>query len=408
MAEPTEPKKGWTNPALRAMGIRRVALPSRNWMIFWALLASVGGGIWYDKHQLKLIRDKYMAQVLHYADEVYTSDRLPRKLTVFIAPPPNDFLDELVRHFRRYVKPILNAAALDFEVYTANRQGEIRAQVAERIRELRREQLEREATAAEAQRAARYDRSWTKFFHNITLKFRSQPAEDVPVARHDLYTPEDVLGLYKVVHSVQPVRDDARDALCGGVLCVGRGVYKEYINGVHEGLLGPLEKPAEAEPEAAAEVAAELARENEEEETTKKEPVPRAYITPAQYAEAALAPELDLGTTVRNAKDVPVLFEQPVYVFAVPKLSGFMNFPRKIYRYFTLRNLAEDVAVRAVAVVEGQRRPFEYKDKYMGKEEELEWPKSWVERGRGKNSEWVQELEVDDRVTRRMSVFECT
>ena len=29
----------------------------------------------------------------------------------------------------------------------------------------------------------------------------------------------------------------------GGIICVGRGAYKEYLSGVHEGLLGPLEKP---------------------------------------------------------------------------------------------------------------------------------------------------------------------
>ena len=32
-----KPKKGWSNPALRMMGIPRISLPSRNWMIFGLL-----------------------------------------------------------------------------------------------------------------------------------------------------------------------------------------------------------------------------------------------------------------------------------------------------------------------------------------------------------------------------------
>lgn len=42
----------------------------------------------------------------------------------------------------------------------------------------------------------------------------------------------------------------------------------------------------------------------------------------------------------------------------------------------------------------------------MAKEEELEWPKKWVATGKEKNSEWVQELVTDDRVTTRMKVFD--
>lgn len=410
-------KKSWSNPALRAMGIPRISLPSRNWMIFWSVLASIGGGIYYDKHQQKLIREKYMAQVEHLSQEIYPTNRIPRKISVFIAPPPNDFLEESMRHFRRYIKPILNAAAIDYEVYTENRQGDIRSQVAERIRDLRKktveDKLQREA---EAEKEA-YNKSWAKFFRDVPQYFKRKEKIDETetyASRHLLYTATDLLGLYKHAKPVTPVRDDENDvAFAGGVICVGRGTYKEYMNGVHEGLLGPLVKPAEPVPELSekeddtnSSEEIEDFGEKEGEEKQKQAPVPKPYIQPADYASAPLAPELDLTQVVRNDKNVPVLFEQPVYVFPVPKLSGFLNIPRKIYRYFNTHVMAEEVTAKTLPIVHGSTRPFEFKDRFLGKEEELDWPKNWVERGRGKNSEWVQELEVDERIANRMRVYE--
>ncbi|GEQ72488.1 hypothetical protein JCM33374_g6175 [Metschnikowia sp. JCM 33374] len=437
--EPPKPaKKSWSNPALRAMGVPRISLPSRNWMIFWTLLASVGGGIYYDKSQQKAIRERYMKQVEHLGKEVYTTNRLPRKLSIFIAPPPDDFLEESLRHFRRYIKPILNAAAIDFEVYTENRQGEIRSEVAEKVRQLRREEKATELAAQEYAAKEAYNKSWSKFFResvpSVFQKFkRKEPEPEKFVSRNELYKPTDVLGLYKLAEPVEPSRDFGDDALlCGGVICIGRGTYKEYMNGVHEGLLGPLDKPVEvlevAKPAAGTtpentsdnsdgdkntsdveeKKAPEIAdfAEKEGEQEKKRDPVPKPYILPGDYAKGELAPELDLTKVIRNKHNVPVIFEQPIYVFALPKLTGFMNMPRKIYRFFTTRELAEEVSEHTLTIVNGDSRKFEFKDKFLGKEEEVEWPKKWVERGKAKDSEWVQELEIDERVTSRMKVFE--
>ncbi|WPK24496.1 hypothetical protein PUMCH_001770 [Australozyma saopauloensis] len=423
-------KKSWSNPALRAMGIPKVSLPSRNWMIFWTVLASIGGGIYYDKTQQKKIREKYCKQVEHLAQEVYTADRLPRKLTVFIAPPPNDFLEESLRHFRKYVKPILNSAAIDYEVYTETRQGDIRAQVAEKIRQMRRSLIEDQKLQEQKDGAEAYNRSWTKFANETSSRFTSvfKRKSDEPeelVSRHDLYETKDVLGLYRVLQPQTPKRDNEDDAkLCGGVICIGRGSYKEYINGIHEGLLGPLEKPepvvekiaevAESESETQSaepmkepvpEQQDDIQPDTEEDDSKDKQPpVPAPYIT--DYSQGQLAPELDFSKTILNSKGVPVIFEQPIYVFPVPKISGFMRMPEKIYNYFTARNLAENVSSKVMVVVDGKSRDFEYKDKFLAGEEELDWPKGWVEKGKKKNSEWVQDLEVDERVTNRLRVFE--
>lgn len=430
-------KKSWSNPALRAMGIPRILLPSRNWMIFWTVLAGVTGGIAYDKYQQKQVRKKYTAEVEKLGEELYDTTRVPRRLTIFIAPPPNDFLQESLKHFRKYIKPILNAAAIDFTIFTEERQGDIRHEVADKIRQLRRERLAEKLKEEEKIKQEAYDKSWTKFFKegvpNAFKSLRKKPEEpEVFVSRHELYSPADLLGLYKVVKPMEPERDDSKDfLLSGGVLCIGRGTYKEYMTGVHEGLLGPLEAPApppevkkieetlNTEAPSSEASGTETSAETEKKEETPDEiedfglhtrrnelpPVPKPFILPADYANAPLAPELNMNEVVLNDKNVPVLFEQPVGVFTVPKLSGIMNTPTKIYRYYTKRYLAAEVAEHAQKVVYSESRPFQNLDSFLGAEEEMDWPRKWIERGKKKNSEWVQPLEVDPRVILRMRVF---
>ena len=457
-------KKGWSNPALRMMGIPRISLPSRNWMIFWTLLAGVGGGVAYDRYQQKQIRKKWMEKFGPLGEEAYRTDRIPRKLSVFIAPPPNDYLDSSMVYFRKYVKPLLNASAIDFDVFTENRQGDIRAAVAERIRELRIETNENAKKAQEEAKQKQYDASWTKFFKKdvpnfFTLKFQNKSKEDeVLVSSSDLYSPKDVLGFYYLNETIEPKRDDELNPMeAGGVICIGRGAYKEYMTGVHEGLLGPLEAPeevkkiteidakvAEKKPETGdnesktlivlptddlpadsvneqvvvpadsvneQDAVPETPSETEEntpnaDEEDNEKPVPKPFITPDEYPNATYAPEFQNVTLIKNKKNVPVIFEQPVYVFPLPLVSGFLNTHRKIYRFFTKRNVADDYGTRTSVVVQNVSRPFVYKDQFMAKEEELEWPKKWVATGKEKNSEWVQELVTDDRVTSRMKVFD--
>jgi import inner membrane translocase subunit TIM54 len=451
-------KKGWSNPALRMMGIPKISLPSRNWMIFWTLLASVGGGVAYDRYQQKQIRKKWMEKFEPLGEEAYRTDRIPRKLSVFIAPPPNDYLDSSMVYFRKYVKPLLNASAIDFDVFTENRQGDIRAAVAERIRELRIETNENAKKAQEEAKQEQYDASWTKFFKKdvpnfFTLKFQSNSKEDEAlVSSNDLYSPKDVLGLYYLKEPIDAKRDDELNPMeAGGVICIGRGAYKEYMTGVHEGLLGPLEAPEEVrtitevdpqvtenEPETAhndneskavvelpvlptddlpadsvdkqdavPETPSETAENTPNaEEGDNEKPVPKPFITPDEYPNATYAPEFQNVSLIMNKKNVPVIFEQPVYVFPLPIVSGFLNTHRKLYRFFTKRNVADDYGCRTSVVVQNVSRPFVYKDQFMAKEEELEWPKKWVATGKEKNSEWVQELVTDDRVTTRMKVFD--
>ncbi|KAI5949307.1 TIM54 [Candida jiufengensis] len=386
------PKKGFSNPALRMMGIPRISLPSRNWMIFWSVLIGIGSSIAYDKYEQKQIRAKWMSEVSKLGEEIYSNDKIPRKLTIYIAPPPNDFLDQSLKIFRKFIKPILNSGSIDYEIFSEDRQGDIRSSVAQRIRDLRIKELEKNQSQKPIEQV------------------EEQPEY---ISRSKLWNPVDLLGLYKVIPKDMNVQsDDSNEDIAGGVVCIGRGAYKEYLSGLHEGLLGPLQKPKEIEDEEnkraeqkQKDKEANPDMEDEDDDRNLK-PVPLKYISTKDYELAPLAPEFNMNTIQRDEKGVPYFFEQPIYVFPVPAIQGFTNIPRKIYRYFTKRFFAEDYSERTSHIVNKETRPFVYKDVLMGKEEEIDWPKKWVKKGNERGSEWVQDLGYDDRVISRLRVFD--
>ena len=88
----------------------------------------------------------------------------------------------------------------------------------------------------------------------------------------------------------------------------------KYLSGVHEGLLGPLEKPQSVIDEE-TKLAEEKKRKKEnpdkdddnDEEQSNLKPVPLRYIKPEDYANAQLAPELDLSTVVRMTRGACIL-----------------------------------------------------------------------------------------------------
>lgn len=435
-AKPEKPRRKivFKNPALRAMGLTQFTLPSRNWVIFFTVVALIGGAIYYDKSEQKRIRKTVCDDLHPLGERVYPTQELPRKLTIYIAPPPNDFLDESVKLFRKFIKPYLNAAAIDFEIFSETRQGDIRATVAQQIRDLRQAQIDQKISEYQQLQQKKQAALWlariSKEWGKVKLVFsKTEDVEDIK-AKQDLYSAKDVMGLYKITNPVQVVSEDAIDPVHGGgVLCIGRGAYKEYLQGVHEGLLGPLEKPQWLiEQENQEKEEKRVAKWKEEAKDKKpaegevipteppadwqpvkdedeREPVTKPYIKAEDYAKAPLAPELDMTQPIFNDNGVPVVFEQPVYVIPVYNLHGFKNVPRNLYGWFTKRTVAADMAERTLVVVNNEPRPFQFKDTLAAGDEEWDWPKKWIEKGKEKGSEWVQELVTDDRVTLRMRTY---
>ncbi|KKK24039.1 hypothetical protein ARAM_004331 [Aspergillus rambellii] len=370
------------NPALKMMGLPhfRFKLPSRNWMIFLTITGSFTAAIIYDPHLSK---------------EALPIEETRRKLTVFLSAPPGDGLRTAREHFKEYVKPILVAAALDYNVIEGRREGDVRAAFAEQIRKQRRRAGEPSSVTTET-------------------------------------TVEDVVAEARKSIGVKEEPGPRGD------LVIGRHTWKEYIRGLHEGWLGPLdppqppvelpteqptEAPAPTTPpptEGTTTATPETPGENKDTQEPKKEeekkpekpkgPTP-AYLAPVDYSSQPLPPSMP--STLDGAN--PISF---------PHILGFLNTPIRIYRYLNQRHLADSVG-RDVAgiVLASYARPYDegfstpsgeapiggtYEQQSQLEEEEGDWHKSVHKKDEAnpdKEREWLDDITLDPRIAGRMQRY---
>lgn len=396
----------------------RFKLPSRNWMIFLTITGSFTGAIIYDRREKRRVQQKWSELVAHISKESLPIDQMRRKMTVYLAAPPGDGLRVARDHFKEYVKPILVAAALDYTVIEGRREGDVRAGMAENIRKMRRKAGEPSSTVEEA-------------------------------------------GVDAVVAATRENMGVSDEPGPKGDLVIGRHTWKEYIRGLHEGWLGPLdapppppeespveidtpesasaEKPAGlASPEVASIDSPEFSEDHKEptpepkaEEPEKEEekkpskpagPTP-AYIYPSEYPSASLPPT------------IPQSFDNSTPV-EFPHLLGFLNTPIRIYRFLTQRHLAEQVGRDVAALVlANSSRPYrddtfsadseptgasidptpspdssfsdlprhQYEQQTVMEAAEKEWHKSVHKREEDeKEREWLDDVVLDQRIASRM------
>lgn len=337
---------------------------------------------------------------------------MPRKITIFLSAPPGDGLRAAREHFHDYVKPILVAGALDWDVIEGRREGDVRAGLAEKIRKLRRKRREK----AEAE----------------------EPPE------------EDVVGQLR-----QHTGTREWDGVPGDLI-LGRHTWKEYIRGLHEGWLGPLDPPRPPEelpidpPPAPDTPTISLSR-----ETPSSDPSSTAESFSAQADPSSPPPKPPvenkkpstptppyISTNLYPTFPLPLsLPEQlpPTLTLPFPHLLGFLNTPTRLYRFLTRRRLADETGRQVAAlvlasssrpfdcetdfvtaadpdsptitdlhgaVVQGKRR-WEQEDVLKG--EEAEWHKSaWAENQDGEERErpWREKMVLDGRIAERMRQFE--
>ncbi|KAJ0420182.1 mitochondrial import inner membrane translocase subunit Tim54 [Aspergillus carlsbadensis] len=310
------------NPVFRMMGLPniRLKLPSRNWMIFLTITGSFSAAVIYDRREKRRAQKKWCDLVAHLSKESLPIEETRRKLTVFLAAPPGDGLRSAREHFKEYVKPILVAAALDYNVIEGRREGDVRAAFAEQIRKERRRAGEPSTVIEES-------------------------------------TTEEIV--YQARKSIG-VRDEPGPK---GDLVIGRHTWKEYIRGLHEGWLGPVDPPAAPAEEAAvnegsevptqeaadAPFAPEQVEEKKEEEEKKPAkptgPTP-AYVFPVDYSSQPLSPTVPQTL----AGSIPIEF---------PHILGFLNTPIRLYRYLNQRHVAESVGRDVAAlVIASYSRPY--------------------------------------------------
>ena len=378
-------------------GLPRLRLPSRNWSIFLGAVGAFAGAIAYDRREKKRIQKKWCDLVSHLAQDPLPINQMRRKLTIFLAAPPGDGLRPTRDYFRQYIKPVLVAAAVDYDVIEGRKEGDVRYGTAEQIRRRRRKNGEND---------------------------QNQPG------------PPDVEQLVDFQRSRMGIQEEPGPK---GDLVIGRHAWKEYVRGVHEGWLGPLEQPVPPKVETPTESEPSLGTEDkppsaDEKSDAPKEPVEEAkpvdpkasYLATSAYPESSLAP-----TT-------PATFE-PAGVLPQPHILGFLNTPIRIYRYLNQRSLADKVGRETAAIVLGMASPFQpsstssdspssndggpaanpsveatrfegwplrWELKDILEHEEEEWHKSVRKlRDDGFERTWLDDVVVDSRILQRMRKF---
>ncbi|KAL8787149.1 MAG: hypothetical protein Q9213_002365 [Squamulea squamosa] len=327
------------NPVFRMMGLPnfRFKLPSRNWLIFLSVTGSFTTAVLYDRYHKKRAQQRWCNLVSHIAQEPLPTTQMPRRITLFLSAPPGDSIRAAREHFHEYVKPVLVAAGMDWDVIEGRREGEVRAGLAEKIRKRRRKDEEKPRRSNEGE--------------------MSEETED----------------LVQQLRNTTGVRD--WDGVQGD-LVLGRHTWKEYIRGLHEGWLGPLDlrpgsletsTPKKAAPPSSTEInpakdtspapgsletsdPSKVTSESEKpsieppKEESKKEEKPKKpvlippYISTSDYASAPIAPTIP--------KTLP-----PTTVLPFPHLLGFLNTPIRIYRFLNRRHLADETGKEVAALV---------------------------------------------------------
>ncbi|KAJ7286249.1 inner membrane protein import complex subunit Tim54-domain-containing protein [Mycena rebaudengoi] len=269
---PVPPPSG-LKTVLRYTGIppswldKRPKLPSRNWLIFSLL-----------------------------AEEPVSSLYRPRKVTVYGGKWPGDEdHDQTLKYFRKYVKPILVAAAVDYVMIGGKRMGDIANRVADDIKTRRR--LETGLDSA------------PDVFKQLPT-YRT-PAEEGQAERH------------------------------GGIVIIGRPTFKEFMAGLKRGWTEPLAKVDKDEL---------LAQELEMDGHFDEDDDPERTSSPPPALSSAYP------TTPQPQAPIPPL--PPLLLVPFTDHLGFKQIPIMIWQFFNKRHDVRTGAEAAYRIVMNYTRPF--------------------------------------------------
>ncbi|ORX93158.1 hypothetical protein K493DRAFT_285012 [Basidiobolus meristosporus CBS 931.73] len=320
---------------------KKPKLPSRGTLIFFGVTGSILGLIQRDKYLTKQTRERYVKQVEHIAKEPLATSEMPRKLIVYLAPPAGDGIHKSRYFFKEYVKPIMDAAALDYEVKEGKESGDVEKLVSTEVKRLRRERI------------------------NPT------PPIDPEV---------NPVGAILSRDKDRPFAD--------GVIAVGRVAYAEVLNGLSKGSYDSLVEPEEVEAqETKSEEASkgQTQTQGTEQEDILEEP----KIEVVELFEQEQVPETPI-----QADTLP---ELPSIGF-VPSCNiiGWRNFPRKVYSWFTDYQWVDFAGQQSVDIALGRVRQLSQDDLNLGREEEAEFQHV---------NEELPVITIDSRILPELKIF---
>lgn len=313
-------------------------LPSRNWSIFLLSVGTLSYLYYDDRRQVRKIRAEYCERVSGLADLPMRPSDWPRKVTVYTAKYPGD--DDYhagTVFFKRYVKPILVAGAVDYEIVSGTRHGGLARTLRDRFHERRR------------------------IFAGLQ-PWNSENA-DMPTTPFQL----------------SPAQELQRE-LEGGSLIVGRPAFKEWAWALHSGWDASISQtPVDTDQELALQLADDGKFDEEpasgEETPTptgddEPMPVPSGLMLPTQVGLASLSGNVAATgpkVTQKQTETAVAAADQPQLPPTLPpaqpplcyvdhvNLAGWRNWPSRIVHFFNRRHDARVGAEAALAVVLGQK-----------------------------------------------------
>ncbi|KAF9962755.1 mitochondrial import inner membrane translocase subunit tim54 [Mortierella alpina] len=358
----------------------RAKLPSRGWMIFWSITGTIGGLVTRD-HYLTVDAKKRVAdRVDILAKQTCGVQDMPRKVTVYMTAPPGDGIHKTRHYFKQFIKPVFDAAAVDYEVREGLTEGQIQAMVAADVRK------KRQIAAGKAS----------------ALTEEEQNAPIVPFK-----------------------------SISDGVVVLGRIALAEVLQGYNDGCLQSLDDPepvavvaaieGEKEEVSLKDEAASLTKEatGSVETTSEKDPAQKdledssssatiASITSTPVSETTTPLETSKKEAEKVEAVVPVKIPQDESYFSVPptglepvgyipfkNLTGFRNFHKKLFALFNSYDCVEYAGGSVMKIAFAETKDMEREDLEIGRDEEPLFKKY-----RG-----PVEIDILDRVREQVKIY---
>ncbi|KAF9919667.1 mitochondrial import inner membrane translocase subunit tim54 [Linnemannia zychae] len=328
-------------------GKLRAKLPSRGWMIFWATFGTIGGLIVRDHYLTVAAKKRVTDKVDILAKQTCGVQDMPRKVTVYITAPPGDGIHKTRHYFKAFVKPVFDAAAVDYEVKEGLTEGQIQRMVAADVRKKRRIAAGKIPALSEAE-------------------------QNAPIA---------------------PLK-----SVSDGIVVLGRIALAEVLQGYNDGCLQSLDDPEPVVAEKVEEVSIKDEGDSLATETTGSVETTLDKSKEAQSTEEAVAAataelikEAAAASETKSKDDkkadpeppAPIPIPQDESYFSVPptglepigyipfkNLTGFRNFPKKMFALFNSYDCVEYAGASVMKVAFAETKEMEKDDLETGRDEE--------------------------------------
>ncbi|ORY43671.1 hypothetical protein BCR33DRAFT_850888 [Rhizoclosmatium globosum] len=288
-------------------------IPSRGWQIFWGLTSGLITIAVYDSRRLESIQNDFIERArVQFAQQPSGILERPRKVIVCVSAGDNG-----KAWFESYVKPVFDAAALDYTVLVPDKAGHLRAKVRQHVWEGKTQKPVLAPPPPPPFSVWSPSTWWPK---------KESPEEFI------LRMSE---GMVQKYH--------AED----GIIAIGPEAYQEVLQGIQLGLLSvPTEAPEKryvlqpqgTDNKALAEYEKEVAEAN------------------AEYERGWVYPELELRA--ENVDGLPGPVPTVGYIPA-RHFVGWIGFGKRIGNWFRRREVGKEVGEAALMICGNNQRPFD-------------------------------------------------